>query len=192
MRPQRPDPPRLTPELLLRAYRQGLFPMVHEDGALYWHDPDSRAIIPLERVRMNSRLRRAIRSAGLVCTTDRAFEAVMRGCADRDSTWIDAEMIATYTALHAEGYALSAETWLGDELVGGLYGVRIGRAFFGESMFSRVSNASKAAFHHAVACLREQGFLLFDTQYINDHTRSLGAIEVPRAAFRRLLVAATA
>lgn len=166
--------------------------MVHEDGEVYWHDPDPRAIVPLEAVRMNDRLRRAARSAGFTCTTDRSFEAVMRGCADRESTWLDAGMIAAYTALHAQGFALSVETWAGGGLVGGLYGVRIGRAFFGESMFSRVPNASKVAFHHAVAHLRAAGCTLFDTQYLNEHTRSLGAIEVPRAVFRQLLAEALA
>jgi len=180
----------LSPALLLRAYREGLFPMLHDDGRLYWHDPDPRAIIPLDAVHPNARLRRAIRAGGFTCTIDRTFEGVMRGCADRESTWMNEDMIAAYTALHTQGHALSAETWLGDELVGGIYGVRIGTAFFGESMFSRRPHASKAAFHHVVEHLRSAGCTLFDTQYMNDHTRSLGAIEIPRADFRRSLAAA--
>lgn len=184
-------PPPLTPELLLAAYAQGYFPMGDEAGTLHWHDPDPRAVLPLEALHPNARLRRAWRSSGLHCTLDQDLTGVMRQCAIvHGDTWITGEMIAAYTALHALGHAHSAETWQDGHLVGGLYGVRIGAAFFGESMFSRVSNASKAALHHLAAHLRERGALLFDTQYINDHTRSLGAVEIPRDVFKTRLATA--
>ena len=175
------------PEELLGAYAHGLFPMAHDDGHLYWHDPDPRAIFPLQDIRPNARLRRFTRNEGYHCTVDRCFTTVMASCADRPSTWITPEMIAVYTALHRGGYAHSVETWHGDLLIGGIYGISIGGAFFGESMFSRAPNASKVAFHFLAAHLREQGFSLFDTQYINDHTRMLGALEIPREHFRVLL-----
>jgi leucyl/phenylalanyl-tRNA--protein transferase len=185
------DPP-LTADLLLRAYRRGWFPMAHEDGELYWHDPDPRAIFPLADLKPNARLQRAIRSAGFRVTLDQHFEDVMRACGDREETWITEEMIAAYVALHGQGHAHSVEVWQDGTLVGGLYGVSVGGAFFGESMFSRVPNASKAAFHHLAGHLRQRGFTLFDSQYINDHTASLGAIEVPREIFRTMLAQALA
>lgn len=185
------DPP-LTPELLLAAYARGFFPMADEAGEVHWHDPDPRAILPLEKAVPNARLRRSIRNTGLTCTLDQDFEGVMRQCAIvHGDTWITEGMIAAYTALHGLGHAHSAETWQDGRLVGGLYGVRIGAAFFGESMFSTATNASKAALHHMAAHLRAHGAQLFDTQYLNAHTRSLGAIEVPRAEFRRMLARAT-
>lgn len=180
----------LRPETLVRAYGQGLFPMVHDDGDLYWHDPDPRAVFPLDRIRPNARLRSYIRTHGYRCTIDARFEDVMRACADRESTWITEEMVSAYTQLHTLGRARSVEVWQGDSLIGGIYGVSMGAAFFGESMFSHADNASKAAFHHLAAYLREREFLLFDSQYINDHTRSLGAIEIPRHEFRSLLALA--
>jgi len=167
-------------------YREGQFPMQHEDG-LYLHDPDPRAIFPLERLRANARLERYFRSNGYSCTMDTGFETVMRACADRPDRWISEEMIQAYTALHRMGHALSVEVWQRGELIGGLYGVKVGRAFFGESMFSRKPNASKAAFYHMANHLRTNGYTLFDTQYLNDHTRSLGAVEVPRETFRGML-----
>jgi len=181
--------PVLTPQLLLDLYARGLFPMDHDDG-LYVHDPDPRAIFPLEELHPNARLRRYIRSNGYTCTMDTSFVEVMRACADRPERWINEEMIDVYTALHQRGHATSVEVWQQGGLIGGLYGVKLGRAFFGESMFSRKPNASKAAFYHMAGHLRTHGFTLFDTQYINDHTRSLGAIEVPRAEFRRMLAGA--
>lgn len=179
----------IDPDLLLQLYRAGQFPMAEPDG-LYAHDPDPRAIFPLEQLHPSTRLRRTMRNSGLHHTVDRCFRAVMEACADRPETWISPAMIDAYTALHHRGLALSVETWRGDELVGGIYGVRIGRAFFGESMFSREANASTLAFHHLAEWLRNEGFTLFDTQYINDHTRRLGAVEVPRTTFRRMLAAA--
>ncbi len=176
--------------MIEHAYRLGRFPMVHDDGELYWHDPDQRAVFLLDRTRPNARLRSYIRTHGYHCTMDRCFERVMRACAERESTWINEDMIAAYTALHRSGKARSVETWQAGRLIGGIYGVSIGAAFFGESMFSHADNASKAAFHHLVTHLRTRGFLLFDSQYINSHTRSLGAIELPRTEFRSLLALA--
>lgn len=164
--------------------------MVHDDGDLYWHDPDPRAVFPLDRTRPNARLRSFIRSHDYRCTIDSCFVRVMRACADRENTWITEDMVAAYTGLHHLGKAHSVETWQGETLIGGIYGVSIGAVFFGESMFSHADNASKAAFHHLAEHLRRQGFILFDSQYINDHTRSLGAIEIPRDAFRSLLALA--
>ncbi len=178
----------LTPELLLAAYSRGVFPMAHEDGALYWHDPDPRAVFPLERITANARALRAFRQAGFTYTHDQCFEGVMRTCAEsRDSTWITEEMIQAYVGLHEAGFAHSVEVMQSGALVGGIYGIAIGGAFFGESMFSRVSNASKAAFHELARHLKVSGFTVFDSQYINDHTRMLGAVEIPRHEFRKAL-----
>ena len=180
----RPLPP---PEKLLDAYARGLFPMAHDDGRVYWHDPDPRAIFPLQDLRPNARLKRFVRNEAYTCTIDRCFTAVMEGCADRPTTWITPGMLSVYGTLHRMGHAHSVETWRDDVLIGGIYGVSIGTAFFGESMFSHAPNASKAAFHMLAAHLQQRGFTLFDTQYINDHTRMLGALEIPREHFRVLL-----
>ncbi len=190
MTPGRPSSGKLqlTTDLLLAAYRQGFFPMGDETGEVEWHSPDPRAVFPLETIRPNARFLRWLRGSGLNCTIDRNFEAVMRRCATvHGDSWITEEMIAAYTALHRIGHAHSMETWECDALVGGIYGVSIGTAFFGESKFSLVPNASKAAFYHLVEHLRQRNFTLFDTQYINDHTASLGAIEIPRHDFLELL-----
>lgn len=182
------QPSPLTAQLLMAAYSRGYFPMAEADGTLGWHDPDPRAIFPLETVRPNARLRRHLRQSGFRCTVDQAFEEVMRACATlHGPSWITDEMVRAYSDLHRIGHAHSVETWDGTQLVGGLYGVHLGAAFFGESMFSTRSHASKAAFHHLVERLRGNGFSLFDTQYLNPHTASLGAIEVPRAEFRMRL-----
>lgn len=172
---------------LVLAYSEGRFPMCHDDGELYWHDPDPRAIFPLERIRPNARAQRAFRQAGFTYSRDHAFEQVIRACADREETWIDERIIATFVNMHSAGYAHSVETWQGEELVGGIYGVALKGAFFGESMFSRVPNAGKAAFYALVAHLRSKGYSLFDTQYLNEHTRSLGAVDVDRDVFRTML-----
>lgn len=172
---------------LVLAYSEGRFPMCHDDGELYWHDPDPRAIFPLADLRPNARALRAFRKAGFTHTRNEAFEAVIRACAERDESWIDERIIATFVNMHSAGYANSVETWQGGELVGGIYGVALKGAFFGESMFSRVPNAGKAAFFALVAHLQAKGHVLFDTQYINAFTQQLGAIEVPRRAFRKQL-----
>lgn len=174
----------LTTGLLLNAYSEGYFPMGDEEQWIRFHNPDPRAVFPLEGLKPNTRFRRFLRNSRLRCTIDADFEKVMRHCATvHGDTWITEEMIAAYTALHRIGHAHSVETRAGDELVGGIYGVSIGAAFFGESMFSLVPNASKAAFHHLAEHLRQRRFTLFDTQYLNHHTASLGAIEIPRSDF---------
>lgn len=182
--------PTIPVDVLLDAYAEGRFPMCHEDGALYWHDPDPRAIIPLDNVVPDTRLQRLMRSGRFELSRDRAFDAVIQGCAQREETWIDDRLIASYKDLHEAGHAHSVEVWENGILVGGIYGVALAGAFFGESMFNRVSNAGKLAFHGLVEHLREQDFILFDTQYINDFTAHLGAHEVRRSTFRSKLAQA--
>lgn len=170
----------LDPEVILMGYQRGFFPMGDErDGEVYWHRPQMRAIIPLDSVRIPKSVRKE-QSKGLMRTTiNEAFSTVILRCSQRDQTWITQEIIDAYVELHTIGFAHSVETWIGDELVGGLYGVAINAAFFGESMFSLRSNASKVAFARLVDHLLEHHFALLDTQYINDFTASLGAIEIP-------------
>lgn len=178
----------LLPEMLLVGYRNGFFPMAEPDtGRILWHRPDPRAIIPLQDVPMPRSLRQVLRRGTFSVTLDACFEDVIRACADREDSWISEDIVQAYTGLHEMGHAHSIETWLDGRLVGGLYGVHLGAAFFGESMFSTVSNASKVAFAHLVAILRANGFRLLDTQYINPFTASLGAIEIPDAAYQILL-----
>ena len=180
----------IPPEILVKAYRKGLFPMCHEDGELYWHDPDPRAVFTLDTLEPDRRTARIIRSGRFTITRDKAFAEVIAACADREGTWIDERIKASYVALHRAGHAHSMEAWQDQELVGGIYGVAVGGAFFGESMFTRASNAGKVAFHALVAHLRERGFVLFDSQYINDFTAQLGAVEHPRERFKQDLKAA--
>lgn len=178
----------LLPEMLLVGYRNGFFPMAEPDtGKILWHRPDPRAIIPLHDVPIPRSLRQVLRRGTFTVTLDACFEDVIRACGDRDDSWISEDIVLAYTGLHEMGHAHSIETWLDGRLVGGLYGVHLGAAFFGESMFSTVSNASKVAFVHLVAILRANGFRLLDTQYINAFTASLGAIEIPDAAYQMLL-----
>jgi leucyl/phenylalanyl-tRNA--protein transferase len=186
----------LTPELLLRAYAAGIFPMAEsaEDPELYWVDPVQRGILPLDKFHLPRRLARTIRSERFSIECDRDFAAVMRGCAepsaDRPQTWINDEIITVYTALHADGHAHSVEAYSGGALVGGLYGVSLGGAFFGESMFSRVTDASKVALAHLVARLVRGGYHLLDTQFVTEHLQRFGAIEISRARYRHLLAGA--
>jgi leucyl/phenylalanyl-tRNA--protein transferase len=180
----------IPPEILVKAYRKGLFPMCHEDGELYWHDPDPRAVFTLDTLEPDRRTARIIRSGRFTITRDKAFAEVIAACAEREDTWIDERIKASYVALHRAGHAHSMEAWQDQELVGGIYGVAVGGAFFGESMFTRASNSGKVAFHALVAHLRERGFVLFDSQYINDFTAQLGAVEHPRERFRQDLKAA--
>lgn len=168
---------------LLALYASGRFPMAHEDGQIHAHEPDPRAVFPLDRLVPDARLRRLVRSGRFSMTMDKAFPAVINACADRPDTWIDPCIMTSYVDLHHAGHAHSVETWECGRLVGGIYGVALGGAFFGESMFSRVSNAGKVAFHTLVEHLQERGFQLFDTQYINPFTRQLGAVEIPKARF---------
>ena len=176
--------------VLLKAYRNGLFPMAHDDGELYWHDPDPRAIFPLEELVPDTRTARHLRSPEIRITIDKAFGTVIEACSDRSETWIDPRIIGSYVELHRAGHAHSVEVWRNDELVGGIYGVSIGGAFFGESMFNRRNNMGKVAFHALVEHLRSNGFELFDTQYLNPFTEKLGAIEIPRNRYLELLALA--
>ena len=185
--------PLLTPEILLRAYAEGLFPMAErrDDPSLYWVSPENRGLIPLDGFHIPRRLARTVKSGRYEVTADRAFSAVMRACAapaeGREQTWINDEILRLYAALHASGHAHSVECWQAGELVGGLYGVCLGAAFFGESMFSRARDASKVALVHLVEALRRGGFLLLDTQFLTRHLATFGAFEVPRDAYLVLL-----
>lgn len=178
----------LVPDLLIIGYRNGFFPMGDpESGEIHWHRPDPRAIIPLDDVRISSSLRSTLRKGIYTVTIDRCFSDVIAACADRPDCWITPDVIDAYTELHMLGLAHSVETWHNGNLVGGLYGVAIGGAFFGESMFSRMNDASKVSFVALVERLRERRFRLLDTQYINAFTASLGAVEIPDAEYQRLL-----
>lgn len=176
----------IDPDLLLRAYSIGVFPMADSRVAedVYWVEPKKRGILPLDGFRLSRSLAKTIRSDRFAVTADRAFSEVVAECArrtgDRPDTWINPAIESAYADLHRRGHAHSIETWRDGRLVGGLYGVRLGGAFFGESMFSRESNASKVALAHLVARLRHGGFRLLDCQFITDHLQSLGAIEVCR------------
>ena len=169
---------------LLNGYINGIFPMAEADGTIYWYSPNPRAVIPIETYKPSKSLRPVLNKKYFEISVNRNFEGVMRGCAlprtTEPGTWISQEIIASYTALHELGYAHSVETYRENQLVGGLYGVSINGVFFGESMFSRESNASKVAFHYLIQILRMNRFVLLDTQFINDNVRRYGAIEIPR------------
>ncbi|MFN6977264.1 MAG: leucyl/phenylalanyl-tRNA--protein transferase, partial [Gemmobacter sp.] len=186
--------PRLTAEHLLRGYRLGIFPMAQsrDDPAIHWVDPQRRGVFPLDGFRITRSLARAIRRADYAVTTDSDFEGVVAACADRPETWINAPIHALYADLHRAGHAHSLEIWAGGALAGGVYGVTIGAAFFGESMFSRRRDASKIALAWLVHRLRAGGFTLFDTQFLTPHLASLGAVEIGRAEYHRRLEAALA
>lgn len=183
----------LTPALLLRAYSAGIFPMAElaETSELLWIDPERRGVLPLEGFHLPRQLKRTLRHGGFEVVCDRDFAAVVAGCAEptaeRPKTWINGDIERLYLALHRQGYAHSVETWLDGELVGGLYGVTLGAAFFGESMFSRVTDASKVALAHLVARLRMGGYQLLDTQFVTTHLEKFGVTEISRAAYHRRL-----
>jgi leucyl/phenylalanyl-tRNA--protein transferase len=180
-------------ELLLSAYASGWFPMAVDGGEIRWFSPDPRGIIPLDTFHTPRRLARVIRKGVFRIEIDRAFESVMRACAEaeRDAddpgTWISDEIVRSYSALHEHGVAHSVETWQGDRLVGGLYGVALGGAFFGESMFHRETDASKVALAALVERLRSRGYTLLDTQWVTEHLEQFGAIELSRSRYLRLL-----
>jgi len=186
----------ITPQVLLKAYACGIFPMAEsaEDNALYWIEPERRGILPLDRVHIPKRLARTIRSGGFEVKIDRNFEAVIDGCAaprsGRRSTWINGRIRGLYRELFALGHCHTVEVWQDGALIGGLYGVHLGRAFFGESMFSRARDASKIALVYLVARLKYGGFTLLDTQFVTGHLARFGAIEVSRDEFQRFLDAA--
>ncbi|HKC03914.1 MAG TPA: leucyl/phenylalanyl-tRNA--protein transferase [Sphingomicrobium sp.] len=183
---------RLDPRLLLQGYASGIFPMADSRNAseLFWVEPRQRAIIPLDGFHLSRSLRRTLRSDRFKVTHDRDFAGVIAACADREETWINAELEQAMLALHGSGHAHSIEVWRDDELVGGLYGVRLGRAFFGESMFSRMTDASKVALAWLVARLKVGNFTLLDCQFMTEHLASLGAVTVPRETYVALLSAA--
>ena len=186
----------LTPEILLRAYAVGLFPMAErrDDSTLYWIDPEKRGILPLDDFHVSRRLRRTVRSGLYQIRCNTAFADVVRACAapgpKRDESWINDEIVSLYSDLHELGRAHCVETWEDGELVGGLYGVALGAAFFGESMFSAARDASKVALVHLVARLRKSGYLLLDTQFVTEHLAQFGVVELPRAGYRQRLSAA--
>jgi len=186
----------ITPQVLLKAYACGIFPMAEsaEDNALYWIEPERRGILPLDRVHVPRRLARTIRQGGFEVKIDNDFDAVIDGCAapraGRRSTWINGRIRNLYAELFAMMHCHTVEVWDGGELIGGLYGVHLGRAFFGESMFSKARDASKIALVYLVARLKFGGFELLDTQFLTGHLARFGAIEVGRAEFQRLLEAA--
>ena len=183
----------ITPEVLLRAYACGIFPMAEsaDDPTLFWVEPETRGVIPLDGFRVSSRLARTVRSDVFAVTVDSAFKAVISGCAapqpGRHDTWINKRIRDLYVGLHELGHAHSVEVWQNNDLVGGLYGVSLGRAFFGESMFHQTRDASKVALVHLVARLIAGGFELLDTQYVTEHLRSFGAVEISRRRYTALL-----
>ena len=187
----------LSPDLLLSAYCQGVFPMAHPNGDIYWYDPDPRTILPLDDgFHISRSLARVVRQEKFEIRIDHDFTAVMRACAeprsDSDETWINEELIYAYARLHELGFAHSVECWQNGRLVGGLYGVAIRGLFAGESMFSRERDSSKVALVHLVRRLRERGFQLLDTQFMTEHLRKFGAIEIPAHNYKvRLAYALT-
>ena len=194
----RPGMSELTPDILLRTYAAGIFPMAEsaEDPTLFWVDPETRGILPLEKFRVSRGLQRKLRRDLFEVRCDTAFEEVVRACAaktsERPTTWINEEIIRLYLGLHAMGHAHSVECWQGGELAGGLYGVCIGGAFFGESMFSRATDASKIALAHLVARLRRGGYRLLDTQFVTSHLEQFGVTEVGRGEYQAILSSALA
>ena len=182
----------LDPDLLLLAYASGVFPMADSAEApdVYWVEPKKRGILPLDRFHVSHSLAKTLKSSRFHVSVNQAFEAVLSACADRAETWINPQIHDVMLAMHARGNAHSVEVWRGDELIGGLYGVALGKAFFGESMFSRATDASKVALAALVARLRIGGFSLLDCQFITPHLASLGAVEISRDAYCALLSAA--
>jgi leucyl/phenylalanyl-tRNA--protein transferase len=181
----------LNPDDILNGYINGIFPMAEPDGTIYWYSPNPRAIIPFENYKPSKSLRPIINKNHFEIRVNTDFEGVMRGCsgprAKESGTWISEDIIASYTELHRYGYAHSVEAYRENQLVGGLYGVSINGVFFGESMFTIESNASKVAFHYLIQILKLNGFALLDTQFINDNVLRYGAVEIPRDEYLNLL-----
>jgi leucyl/phenylalanyl-tRNA--protein transferase len=183
----------ITPEVLLKAYACGIFPMAEsaDDPALYWIEPEMRGIIPLAGFHVPARLRRTLRATPFVVAVDRDFDAVIDGCAEpkrgRDRTWINARIRRIYRGLYERGHCHTVEVYDGEKLVGGLYGVSLGRVFFGESMFHRARDASKIALVHLIARLIAGGFRLLDTQFVTEHLKTFGAVEVAKHRYHTLL-----
>lgn len=188
------DPAGITAEMMLRAYAAGVFPMAETRDAagFHWVDPRRRGILPLDNFHISRSLSRLIRRWDCTIRTNTAFEAVVQACADRDETWINAPLFTLYRDLHDMGFAHSVEVWDQGRLAGGVFGIALGGAFFGESMFSRRTGGSKVALAWCIHRLRAGGFALFDTQFLTPHLASLGGIEIPRADYHRRLAAALA
>jgi leucyl/phenylalanyl-tRNA---protein transferase len=184
----------ITPDILLRAYAMGIFPMAEgrSDPVIHWVDPRLRGVFPLDRFHLSRSMRKRLMRADYAVSVDRDFAGVLAGCATRPETWINDEIRDLYLALHAQGHAHSLEVWQNDELVGGVYGVVLGGAFFGESMYSNARDASKIALAWLIHRLHAGGFSLFDTQFLTPHLASLGAIEIPRASYHARLAKALA
>src|SRR5216683_6419811 len=186
----------ITPDVLLKAYACGIFPMAEsaDDPALYWIEPERRGVIPLESFHVPARLARSVRRASLTVVADRDFDSVIAGCGEagpgRARTWINTRIRNLYRGLYDIGHCHTVEVYDGDELVGGLYGVSLGRAFFGESMFHRARDASKIALVHLVARLKAGGYKLLDTQFVTDHLKIFGAIELSRRQYHKVLAEA--
>ena len=186
----------LSPELILKAYACGVFPMAErkDDPSVFWVDPDWRGVIPLDEFHLPRRLGRTVRSGKFQISVDQVFDQVIRKCAEHTSlraeSWINDDIVEVYAELHRLGNAHSVECWIGGQLVGGLYGVSLGAAFFGESMFSRKTDASKVALVHLVERLRAGGYALLDTQFVTEHLSGFGAVELPRAIYLEQLRAA--
>ena len=177
----------IDPELLLQGYRLGVFPMAMQDDAIEWFSPDPRAVLPLEDFHVPHALRRLARGKTFEITINKEFSAVIQACAERENTWINRDIIDSYVRLHELGHAHSVEAWKENKLAGGLYGVAVGGAFFGESMFHRVTDASKIALVALVAHLRARTFVLLDTQWLTPHLQQFGGIQISRSHYLRLL-----
>lgn len=184
-----PNGSEITPETLLRAYAAGIFPMAEgrNDPTIHWVDPRLRGVFPLDNFHISRSLRRAIAKENFTIRTNTAFSDVVSACAGRAETWISGPIKDLYQSLHHAGFAHSLEVWHGDDLIGGVYGVSLGAAFFGESMFSRATDASKIALAYLTHRLRAGRYRLFDTQFLTLHLQSLGAVEIPRAEYHRQL-----
>jgi leucyl/phenylalanyl-tRNA--protein transferase len=182
----------IAPEILLQGYRLGVFPMAMEDGAIEWFSPDPRGILPLDRFHVPHGLARVLRKRPFEIRINAAFIEVMRRCARRDETWINEEIIASYTRLHQLGYAHSVEAWHDGRLAGGLYGVSLGGAFFGESMFHEVTDASKVALAALVDRMKAKHFMLLDMQWLTPHLTQFGGTEISRRQYMYLLARAVA
>src|SRR6201984_2418848 len=180
----------IAPDLLLQGYRLGVFPMAMEDDSIEWFSPDPRAILPLEDFHVPHALRRLVRRKPFEITIDEGFSTVIQACAERENTWINRDIIDSYTRLHELGHAHSLEAWDENSLGGGLYGVGVGGAFFGESMFHRVTDASKIALVALVEHLRSRKFVLLDTQWLTPHLQQFGGIQISRSHYLRLLLGA--
>jgi len=196
MRKEDPFALELSADLIVRAYKAGIFPMAEDADApdLFWVSPDERGIIPLEGFHLSKSLRKTMRQSPFTIRVDSDFATTIHGCAnfgsDRDSTWINATIIRLYGELFERGICHTVEVWDGETMVGGLYGLSIGGAFFGESMFHRATNASKIALAHLVERLKVGGYSLLDTQFVTDHLQSMGGIEIPRETYERMLAEA--